>query len=63
MVQAWYLKENITDPQDPNHQDPPRYVSLDELKKKTGVLYWRCDAENYEQEGLLEKIRQERGFY
>ena len=41
MVQAWYIKENITDQTEPNHVDPPRYVAIDELKEKTGVLYYR----------------------
>lgn len=41
MVQAWYLKENITNPREPNHTDPAEYISMDELKKNTGILYWR----------------------
>lgn len=40
MVNAWYIKDNITNKDDPNHLDPPKYVSLDELKAKTGVVYW-----------------------
>lgn len=42
MVRAWYM--NSHDDQDQRterHMDPPQFISLDELKQKTGVLYWK----------------------
>ena len=29
---------------------------------KIGVLHWKLDADNYEKEGLLDKIRSERNY-
>ncbi|KAK4336645.1 hypothetical protein RND71_044051 [Anisodus tanguticus] len=62
MVQAWYLKNNITEPQKPNKDEKDNFLSLEELKKKTGVEYWKVDADNYENEGLLKKICEDRGY-
>lgn len=36
-------------------------VGLEHLKE-LGVLYWKLDADNWEQEGLLDKIRKERSY-
>lgn len=47
MVQAWYLKENITNPREPNHADPAEFISMEDLKKSTGVLYWRVSRRAY----------------
>eukprot|EP01120_Amphizonella_sp_Union-15-10_P010877 TRINITY_DN4510_c0_g1_i1.p1 TRINITY_DN4510_c0_g1~~TRINITY_DN4510_c0_g1_i1.p1 ORF type:complete len:326 (+),score=63.15 TRINITY_DN4510_c0_g1_i1:78-1055(+) len=40
---------------------PSKELSLDDLKK-IGVLYWNLDADNYEEEGKLSKICEERGY-
>ena len=45
MVKAWYMNSNdAEDQRTERHLDPPAYVSLDELKQKTGVLYWQVSA-------------------
>lgn len=64
MVQAWYLDESVgpEDRQLELHQDPPRYVSLDELKRTTGVLHWKINVARMKEEGVLDKIRHERGY-
>ncbi len=42
MVNSWYMNNNDEEDQrSPRHLSPPKYVSLDELKEKTGVLYWK----------------------
>lgn len=48
MVQAWYLKaeDKIVEKKDPNHQDPPHYLDLDDLKKRTGVVYFNVSFIN-----------------
>ncbi|KAI1305292.1 putative 1,2-dihydroxy-3-keto-5-methylthiopentene dioxygenase [Halotydeus destructor] len=62
MVRAWYM-QNVA-PGDsqrlPNHLDPPQFVELDQLYKTTGVLYWKLDADNCDEQ--LSQIRKERGY-
>lgn len=56
MVQAWYLRENITNQREPNHADPVEYVSLEDLKKKTGVLYWRVSGRTFEIVAVIHSV-------
>lgn len=44
------------------HVSPPRYLDLDELKTKTGVLYWPINADTYENDEGYAKIRKDRGY-
>jgi len=63
MVKAWYMNSNDSEDQrTERHLDPPQYVSLDELKDKTGVLYWELNADQHESDPLLAKIRSDRGY-
>jgi len=64
MVRAWYMNDNNEEDQrGPRHLDPPQYIDdLEELKKRSGILYWKIDADNYEAEGKLAKIRADRGY-
>lgn len=41
MVLAWYMNATNEDQRLPHHLDPPQYIHLDELKKRSGVLYWK----------------------
>ena len=42
MVQAWYFDNDTNvDYREPHKSDPPVYVSLEELKKQTGVEYFK----------------------
>ena len=40
---------------------PEKVVSVEELNK-IGVLTWKLDSDNYEQEGKLDQICNERGY-
>uniref|UniRef100_A0A2R5LHW8 Acireductone dioxygenase n=1 Tax=Ornithodoros turicata TaxID=34597 RepID=A0A2R5LHW8_9ACAR len=63
MVRAWYMDDDTTTDQREEHQlNPPVPLSLDEVREKSGVLYWKLDADNYERDGELEKIRRDRGY-
>jgi len=62
MVQAWYMNSTDEDQRLPHHKSPPAYLSLDELYQKSGVLYWKLDPLNFEAEGKLKEIREERGY-
>ncbi|KAJ6221625.1 hypothetical protein RDWZM_000170 [Blomia tropicalis] len=63
MVRAWYMNSNDDqDQRTERHMDPPQFISLDELKQKTGVLYWKLNADKHETDPELAKIRSDRGY-
>uniref|UniRef100_A0ABI7VQN5 acireductone dioxygenase (Fe(2+)-requiring) n=1 Tax=Felis catus TaxID=9685 RepID=A0ABI7VQN5_FELCA len=61
MVQAWYMDESADDPRLPHRGDPCSLVGLEQLRR-LGVLYWKLDADKYENDPELEKIRKERNY-
>ncbi|XP_048497489.1 acireductone dioxygenase 1 [Beta vulgaris subsp. vulgaris] len=60
-IEPWYMDESNEDPRLPHHQNPINYVSTETLIE-IGVLYWKLNAKNYENDPELEKIREERGY-
>ncbi|KAI4464588.1 acireductone dioxygenase [Holotrichia oblita] len=44
------------------HLDPPKYISLEELEELTGVEYFNLDVDTYATDGVLEKIKKDRGY-
>lgn len=40
MVKAWYMDNDLSDQRLEHHRNPPEFVSLDDLYKKTGVEYF-----------------------
>uniref|UniRef100_A0A5F5PT89 Acireductone dioxygenase n=1 Tax=Equus caballus TaxID=9796 RepID=A0A5F5PT89_HORSE len=74
MVQAWYMDEADDDPRRPHRAEPDRPVGLEQLRR-LGVYYWKSqthfcllvplwmlDADKYENDPELEKIRKERNY-
>ncbi|KAK3440753.1 hypothetical protein EUGRSUZ_B01017 [Eucalyptus grandis] len=61
VVQAWYMDDSDEDQRLPHHREPKEFVSLKQLEE-LGVLSWRLDADNYETDEELKKIREERGY-
>ncbi|KAI3974738.1 hypothetical protein MKX01_017563 [Papaver californicum] len=61
VIQAWYMDESDEEQRLPHHREPKEYVSFDRLNE-LGVLSWRLDADNYETDEELKKIREERGY-
>ncbi|XP_057489086.1 acireductone dioxygenase 2-like isoform X2 [Actinidia eriantha] len=55
------MDDSHEDQRHPHHREPKTFVSLDQLAE-LGVLSWRLDADNYETDELLKKIREERGY-
>ena len=45
MVRAWYMDVSNTDRRLPHMTDPPRFLDLDDLKAKTGILYYKVIIE------------------
>ncbi|XP_043198092.1 1,2-dihydroxy-3-keto-5-methylthiopentene dioxygenase-like [Amphibalanus amphitrite] len=64
MVQAWYMGDLSADDDQrlPHKTEPFEELSLDQLKERTGCLYWKIEDEDVENSPLVEKIRQERGY-
>ncbi|KAI3983227.1 hypothetical protein MKX01_029923 [Papaver californicum] len=61
VIQAWYMDESDEDQRLPHHREPKEFVSFDRLNE-LGVLSWSLDADNYETDEELKKIRAERGY-
>ncbi|XP_023240799.1 1,2-dihydroxy-3-keto-5-methylthiopentene dioxygenase-like [Centruroides sculpturatus] len=62
MVEAWYMDDSDADQRHEHHLNPKKYVNLEELKSKTGVLYWPINVDNIEKEGKLAEIKKDRGY-
>ncbi|XP_041361115.1 1,2-dihydroxy-3-keto-5-methylthiopentene dioxygenase-like [Gigantopelta aegis] len=60
MVGAWTMNETAEDQRLPHMTDPPQFVTLEDLKAKVGVLYWKLSGEP--DDSQLAKIRAERGY-
>ncbi|XP_056420081.1 acireductone dioxygenase [Hyla sarda] len=61
MVRAWYMDDSEEDQRKPHQLQPNQPVSLDELRP-LGVHYFRLDADNYETDPELAKIRKENNY-
>ncbi|KAG4907814.1 hypothetical protein JHK82_056465 [Glycine max] len=61
VLQAWYMDDSDEDQRLPHHKEPKEFVSLDQLAE-LGVLSWKLDADNHENDPELKKIREERGY-
>uniref|UniRef100_A0A803MU91 Acireductone dioxygenase n=1 Tax=Chenopodium quinoa TaxID=63459 RepID=A0A803MU91_CHEQI len=55
------MDESNEDPRLPHHRNPKEFVSLDTLSE-IGVLHWKLNAKDYENDPELKKIRDERGY-
>jgi len=63
MVQAWYFDNDTNvDYREPHKSDPPVYVSLEELKKQTGVEYFKIDADTYDSCEFYHKLKKDKGY-
>ncbi|XP_063375492.1 acireductone dioxygenase [Cydia amplana] len=62
MVKAWYMDDDKNDQRAEHHRNPPQFVSLDELYKKTGVEYFSLNVDTHETDGVLDKIKKDRGY-
>ncbi|KAJ8423358.1 hypothetical protein Cgig2_014968 [Carnegiea gigantea] len=61
VIQAWYMDDSDEDQRLPHHKEPQEFVSLQQLEE-LGVLSWRLDADNYENDEELKKIREAHGY-
>jgi len=56
------LHESNEDQRNERQLDPPQPLSLETLFEITGVEYFKVDADNYENDETLCRLRKERGF-
>ncbi|KAB0804377.1 hypothetical protein PPYR_01347 [Photinus pyralis] len=62
MVRAWYMSNDVEDQRLENHLTPQKMVSLDEVKRLTGVEYFGINLNTYQTDGVLDNIKKERGY-
>ncbi|XP_048489312.1 acireductone dioxygenase [Plutella xylostella] len=62
MVNAWYMDTEQNDQRLEHHKNPPQFVSLKQLYEKTGVEYFSINVDTYLTDGVLDKIKKERGY-
>ncbi|XP_076359893.1 acireductone dioxygenase 1 isoform X2 [Tachypleus tridentatus] len=62
MVNAWYMDDSSADQKLEHHLNPPEFISIKDLYKNCGVIYYQLDADNYEAEGKLEKLKKIKGY-
>ncbi|KAG2302348.1 hypothetical protein Bca52824_030999 [Brassica carinata] len=60
-LEAWLMDESNEDQRLPHHPSPKELLTMDYLAE-LGVLYWKLNPENYENDSQLSKIRDERGY-
>uniref|UniRef100_A0AAZ3SWP7 Acireductone dioxygenase n=1 Tax=Oncorhynchus tshawytscha TaxID=74940 RepID=A0AAZ3SWP7_ONCTS len=60
-IEAWFMDDSDEDHRMPHKLNPNEPVSLKELEN-IGVFYWKLDADIYETDPVLEKIRKDRGY-
>ncbi|XP_059145183.1 acireductone dioxygenase-like [Physella acuta] len=62
MVRAWYMDSSDTDQREPHMLDPPVFLKLDELYKKTGVEYFTFNADSWETDEGYANLKKNRGY-
>lgn len=63
MVSAWFMNDNNDEDQrSARHRSPPEFIDLKTLSKLTGVLHWKIDANNYQDDPVLAQVKKDRGY-
>ncbi|KZC10546.1 PREDICTED: 1,2-dihydroxy-3-keto-5-methylthiopentene dioxygenase [Dufourea novaeangliae] len=62
MVRAWYMDNNDADQRLEHHKEPPKFLSLEDLFKSTGVEYFKIDCKDYKNDNTLTQLKKERGY-
>ncbi|CAN6307923.1 unnamed protein product [Urochloa humidicola] len=61
VIQAWYMDISEEDQRLPHHREPKEFIPLDKLSE-LGILSWRLNADDWEKDENLKKIREARGY-
>ncbi|KAH8305267.1 hypothetical protein KR018_009327 [Drosophila ironensis] len=57
MVKVWFMDNEETDQRLEHHRNPPQYLDLADLYKKTGI-----NADEYQSDKTLSELRAKRGY-
>ncbi|XP_066531074.1 acireductone dioxygenase [Hoplias malabaricus] len=60
-IESWYMDDSSEDKRLPHKLTPNEPVTLEELQK-LGVFHWKLNADIYENDPGLQRIREERGY-
>ncbi|KXG38491.1 hypothetical protein SORBI_3001G243100 [Sorghum bicolor] len=61
VIEAWYMDDSEEDQRLPHHRDPKEFIPLDKLSE-LGIISWRLNPDNWENDENLKKIREARGY-
>ncbi|ALC43557.1 CG32068 [Drosophila busckii] len=62
MVNVWYMDNDTSDQRLEHKRQPPTCMELAELYTKTGVEYFKINADDYENDKELMELRSQRGY-
>ncbi|EDV40636.1 uncharacterized protein Dana_GF10605 [Drosophila ananassae] len=62
MVKIWFMDNEETDQRLEHHRNPPQYLELADLYRKTGVEYFKINADEYQSDKILSELRAKRGY-
>ncbi|KAJ8935920.1 hypothetical protein NQ314_012588 [Rhamnusium bicolor] len=62
MVRAWYMDDDLSDQRNEHHKNPPHFITVEELYQVSGVEYFKLNVDTLESDGILDKIKKERGY-
>ncbi|XP_054008481.1 acireductone dioxygenase [Hylaeus anthracinus] len=62
MVRAWYMDNSDADQRLEHYKEPPEFLSLEDLFKKTGVEYFKIDCKDYKNDDTLVELKKKRGY-
>ncbi|KAH8365672.1 hypothetical protein KR093_003220 [Drosophila rubida] len=62
MVQIWFMDTDQSDQRLEHKRTPPEYMELSELYMKTGVEYFKINADDYLNDKQLNELRTNRGY-
>ncbi|KAK9160854.1 hypothetical protein Syun_007195 [Stephania yunnanensis] len=60
-IEAWYMDDSGDDQRLPHHNNPNVFVPLSKLAE-IGVMYWKLNPSDYDNDEELKKIRESRGY-
>jgi len=60
-IEAWYMDSSDEDQRAPHKLSPNQPVSLEQLKQ-LGVSHWKLNADIYDADPELEKLRKDQGY-
>ncbi|XP_014219904.1 1,2-dihydroxy-3-keto-5-methylthiopentene dioxygenase [Copidosoma floridanum] len=62
MVRAWFMDDSDADQRLEHHREPPAYIGLEDLFKRTGVEHFKINHADHLNDALLIELKQRRGY-